>query len=76
MLGFSRQLRQELQDTGVRVTAVMPGATLTRSWEGAGLPPSRFIAPQDIALAVVSAYKMSPSATVEEIIIRPQQGDI
>ena len=60
----------------VRVTAVMPGATKTRSWAGAGLPDERFIRPEDIANAVFSAYALSANSVVEEIIIRPQEGDI
>ena len=74
--GFSQVLRAELIQTGVRVSCVLPGAVLTDSWKGTKLPQSRFIRPEDIASALLSAYRMSPSATVEEILIRPQQGDI
>lgn len=76
MLGMSKVLREELKDKGVRVTAVMPGATLTASWEGVDLPPERFMKPEDVAEACWSAYKMSPQSVVEEIIIRPQLGDL
>jgi short-subunit dehydrogenase len=76
LLGFSRCLREELKDHGIRVTAVMPGATKTRSWEGSGLPDSRFMKVADVAEAVFSAYSLSPNSVVEEIIIRPQLGDI
>ena len=76
MLGLSRCLREELKSHRVRVTAVMPGATKTRSWAGAGLPDERFIRPEDIANAVFSAYALSNNSVVEEIIIRPQEGDI
>lgn len=76
LLGFSKCLREELKDHKVRVTAVLPGATMTRSWAGAGLPDERFIRPEDIATAVYSAYALSKSSVVEEIIIRPQEGDI
>jgi short-subunit dehydrogenase len=76
MLGFSKCLRQELKSAGIRVTAVMPGATLTASWEGVNLPEDRFMSPEDIAETVFSAYKLSHRSVVEEIIIRPQLGDI
>lgn len=76
MLGFSKCLREELKGQKIRVTAVMPGATKTRSWEGAGLPDERFIRVQDIATTIYSAYSLSPNTVVEEIIIRPQEGDI
>lgn len=76
LLGFSKCLREELKTYNVRVTAVLPGATSTRSWAGAGLPDERFIRPDDIANAVFSAYALSKNSVVEEIIIRPQEGDI
>ena len=76
LLGFSRCLREELKKDGIRVTAVMPGATKTRSWEGADIPDERFMKVEDIAEAIFSAYSLSSNSVVEEIIIRPQLGDI
>ena len=76
LLGFSKCLREELKAHRVRVTAVLPGATRTRSWAGAGLPDERFIRPEDVANAVFSAWALSPNSVVEEMIIRPQEGDI
>ncbi|HET9485982.1 MAG TPA: SDR family oxidoreductase [Chryseosolibacter sp.] len=76
LLGFSKCLREELKSHRIRVTAVLPGATKTRSWEGAGLPDERFIRVEDIAATVYSAWALSPRSVVEEIIIRPMEGDI
>jgi len=76
LLGFSKSLRQELMKTGVKVTSVMPGATLTDSWAGTDLPDTRFIRAEDVAEAVWAAFKLSPSAVMEEIVIRPQLGDL
>ena len=76
LLGFTKTLRAELIGTPIRVTAILPGATLTPSWDGAGLPPERFIPAEDIAAAVWGAYQMAPSTVVEEILIRPLAGDI
>jgi short-subunit dehydrogenase len=76
LLGFSRCLREELKKDGIRVTAVMPGATKTRSWEGADIPDERFMKVEDIAEAIFSAHSLSPNSVVEEIIIRPQLGDL
>jgi NADP-dependent 3-hydroxy acid dehydrogenase YdfG len=76
LLGFSKQLREELKHTAIKVTAVMPGAVFTHSWAGVELPQSRFIQPEDIAKTIYSAYQLSDSADLEELIIRPQQGDI
>ena len=76
MLGFSKVLREELKDKGIRVTSVIPGATWTDSWKGADFPKQRLMPAEDIALAVYGAIEMSASAVVEEIIIRPQLGDL
>lgn len=76
LLGMSRVLREELKESGVRVTAILPGATLTASWEGADLPPDRFMQPADVAAAVWTACALPPTAVIEEILLRPQLGDI
>ena len=76
LLGLTKTLREELKTQGIRVTAVLPGATLTRSWDGVGEPPKRFIRCEDVAEAVFSAFSLSPQAVVEEIVIRPQLGDL
>jgi short-subunit dehydrogenase len=75
LLGFSKCLREELKDEGIRVTAVMPGATLTPSWEGAGYPAERFMPPEDVAESIFGAYELSDRTVVEEMILRPQKGD-
>lgn len=76
LYGLSKVLREELKPHGVKVTAILPGATYTASWEGVDLPPERFMQAEDVALAIANAYAMSPSAVAEEILIRPQLGDI
>ena len=76
MLGFSKVLREELKETGVKVTSILPGATWSNSWQGVDLPTARLMQASDVAEAVLSASKMSPSAVVEEIILRPQLGDL
>ena len=76
MLGMTKVLREEMKSFGVKVTAIMPGATLTSSWEGTDLSEDRFMKANDVAHAVWHAYAMSPRSVVEEIVIRPQLGDI
>lgn len=76
LLGMTKVLREELKPHGVKVTAVLPGATLTASWEGVQLPPERFMQAQDVADILWASYRLSPGAVVEEILMRPQLGDI
>ncbi|WP_266205841.1 SDR family oxidoreductase [Pontibacter kalidii] len=76
MYGMSKVLREELKEHNVRVTSILPGATLTASWEGVDLPPERFVKPEDVAMAVWGAYTLSENSVVEELLIRPQLGDL
>lgn len=76
LLGFSKCIREELKTDSIRVTSVIPGATLTRSWEGAGFPEDRFMKPEDVAEMIIATYNLSPRTVVEELLIRPQLGDI
>lgn len=76
LLGFTKVLREELKPFGIRVTAVMPGATKTASWDGTDLPDSRFMKTEDVAEVIFNAYSISERSVVEEVIIRPQLGDI
>lgn len=76
LLGFTKVLREELKEFGIRVTAVLPGATKTSSWNETDLPASRFMKPEDVAESVYGAYSLSRNTVVEEILIRPQLGDI
>jgi NAD(P)-dependent dehydrogenase (short-subunit alcohol dehydrogenase family) len=76
LLGFSKVLREELKEFGIRVTAIMPGATRTASWDGTDLPEDRFMSVLDVADTVYASYAISGRSVVEEIVIRPMLGDI
>ncbi len=76
MLGMTKCLREELKPHQIKVTSILPGATYTASWEGSDLPQERFMKSEDVAECVWGAYNLSPQSVVEELIIRPQLGDI
>lgn len=76
LLGLSKMLREDLKESGVRVTAVLPGATYTASWAASGYPEDRFMTVEDIAEVIWTTHAMSVRTVVEEILIRPQLGDI
>lgn len=76
LLGLARVVREETKEAGLRVVSVIPGATRTASWDGTDLPDSRFINPDDVARSVLAAHELSDRAVVEELLIRPQKGDI
>jgi short-subunit dehydrogenase len=76
MAGFTANLREELKTQGIKVTGVFPGATMSPSWEGSGVPADRIMQADDIARMIVAAAGLSPAAVVEEIVLRPQLGDL
>ena len=76
MYGFSKNLREEMKPYGIKVTHVLPGAAFTDSWSGSGVDPKRIMEAADIAKMVYAAAQLSPQACVEEIILRPQLGDL
>lgn len=76
MLGFTKVLREEMKTKGVKVTAILPGATWSDSWAGVDLPVERLMQASDIAKLVWGAYDLSDAAVVEEILVRPQLGDL
>jgi len=76
MLGFGKNLREEMKPFGIKVTNLMPGAVYTDSWAGSNVDPKRIMKAEDIAELVVSCSKLSPMACVEDVVIRPQLGDL
>lgn len=76
LLGFSKNLREDMKPHGIKVTAVCPGAAWTASWDGSGVAPERIMKAEDVARMVYAAAMLSPQATVEDIIMRPQLGDL
>lgn len=74
--GLSQVMRAELREHGVRVCTVHPGATVSPSWEGSGIDPKRMMPAEDIARAFVDVYRLSRRTVVEEIVLRPQHGDL
>lgn len=75
-LAMARSFRAELKPAGVRVMAVLPGATYTDSWVGAGISEVRFMSADTVAKAIIELISLSKDTVVEELILRPQLGDI
>jgi short-subunit dehydrogenase len=76
LLGFTKNLREELKPYNIKVTAVIPGAVYTDSWSGSGIQPERIMHVDDVANMVYAVSLLSPQACVEEIVLRPQLGDL
>jgi short-subunit dehydrogenase len=74
--GFSKNLREELKTYNIKVTTVFPGAAYTDSWSGSGIDPKRIMEANDIAAMIYAASQLSSQACVEDIVLRPQLGDL
>lgn len=76
VLGLARALREETKASGLKITTIIPGATYTASWADSGIPEHRFMPAEDIGRTVVDIYRLGNRSVVEEILIRPQLGDL
>ena len=76
MLGFSKNLREEMKAYNIKVAAVMPGAVLTDSWGSFDNSHNRIMEAKDIADIIITATRLSPAAVIEDIVLRPQLGDL
>lgn len=74
--GFSRNLREEMKPYNIKVTSIHPGAVLTDSWGDYDNSSKRIMEAEDIAKMVYACTQLSPAACVEDIVIRPQLGDL
>ena len=68
--------RETFKEMNVKTTAIIPGSTLTSSWEGTSIKEERFILAEDIAETIYVASNLSKGACMEEVIIRPQHGQV
>jgi len=66
VLALSHSLQHELADKGIRIQAVLPGATATEIWEIAGLPYQKL--PAEIV--------MSPEDVVDAALVGLDQGEL
>lgn len=76
LYGFTQNLREEMKEYGIKVTAVIAGAVMTDSWESFDNSSNRIMEVTDIAKLIYGATQLSPQACVEDIIVRPQLGDL
>ncbi len=76
MDGLSQNLRNELKEKNIKVTAVFPGAVMTNSWKDFDNSSQRIMEPEDVAIMIKAATLLSKQSTVEEIVMRPQLGDL
>lgn len=74
--GLAKVLRAETKQDGLRVCCVHPGATWSPSWSGSGVAPERIMPAEDVARAFYDIWRLGRRTVVEEIVLRPQLGDL
>jgi NAD(P)-dependent dehydrogenase (short-subunit alcohol dehydrogenase family) len=75
-MGFTQALREDLRSRGIRVLALLPGATDTDIWRQfwPEAPRAKMVSPDTVAAAVLHAVSAPAEATIEEIRIGPTGG--
>ena len=75
-LMFTRVLAAEVREQGIRVTALMPGATHTPFWENssADLDLSKMMPPERVAEAVAFVVTQKAGAVTDELLVMPPGG--
>jgi short-subunit dehydrogenase len=76
LYGFSKNLREEMKPFNIKVTSVFPGAVMTDSWGDFDNSSHRIMEATDIAKMIYAASQLSPGACVEDIVMRPQLGNL
>ena len=75
-LGFTNTLREELRPKGIRVIALLSGATDTAIWNTLWpkAPRRKMMSAETVARTVVGALLLPENATVEKIVVMPSSG--
>ena len=76
LLSLNNIMREETKHFGVKVTAIIPGSTLTSSWDVTNVSPDKFVLPEDIAKSISNIMQLSKGANVDQIVITPQSGQV
>ena len=76
LLALSRTLAQEVRSSGVRVTALCPGAVDTPLWDSldAGFDRTQMLSPETVAQWIVQTLALPSQAVLEEAILMPSAG--
>jgi NAD(P)-dependent dehydrogenase (short-subunit alcohol dehydrogenase family) len=77
-LGFTNTLREELRPKGIRVIALLPGATDTAIWNTMWpkAPRRKMMSAEAVAQTVINALRLPENTTIEKIVVMPSTGTL
>ncbi|HZQ67725.1 MAG TPA: SDR family oxidoreductase [Terriglobales bacterium] len=77
-LGFTNTLREELRGKGIRVIAMLPGATDTAIWETLWpeAPRKKMMSAETVATVLLDALLLPRDGTAEELLVLPGAGTL
>jgi short-subunit dehydrogenase len=80
VLAMDRSLREEVRSQGIKIIDVFPGATETEIWTEKQREryASKMMQPKDVADAIIKIIELASNnrLMIEEIVLRPQGGDL
>lgn len=73
LMGMLAALRKEASSKGVKVTTILPGATLTPAWDSfiGDLPKDMLMSAESVANAIVFALGQAGPTNLDEILLMP-----
>ena len=77
-LGLTNATREDVRKVGIKVMALIPGATDTEIWNQfwPDAPRQKMVQPKEVATAVVNALMLPEGTSVDEIRITPTGGTL
>lgn len=77
-LGLTNATREDVRKLGIKVMALVPGATDTEIWSQfwPDAPRQKMVQPEEVAQAVVSALMLPAGTSIDEIRISPTSGTL
>ena len=77
-LGFTDTLREELRPKGIRVIALMPGATDTAIWDTLWpkAPRRKMMSAETVARTVIDVLLLPENTTAEKVVVMPSSGTL
>jgi len=73
VLGFNESLFEELRETGLKFSSILPGFVDTGLVDGDEAQRARMMQPEDVAQAVQFVLATSPRVCPIEVVLRPQR---